>query len=419
MRRAAVTTLLVALLAGCGDSKPPAPAATETPTASGREARSDRQLLGRLLARRADALEAGDAAAYAATSTGEQRAVDRTAARNRRGLPIRNVDYDIDAAEVGARRAVLTGDASYTLPGSGRFTVERRIVARRRDGEWRVARERSRRDRFPWEVEPYAVQRLEHFTVLAPDGLDLGPLPQALADARAHLQARLTKPPLRRRYLVVVARDGERAEELTAFIRGTDRLAAITDAKVRDQGPAKQVEEVASLRLLVVLSNFATLNAVEQRQVLVHELTHAALTGVTSGRTPAWLNEGVALLLSEDRRVALAAQLVAGAQGRAARRSLTLTSLSEPDAIARLSGDAQTAAYAYASSAAHYIAARFGERRLLRLYEAFNDPEIRGADAARTTDAATRAVLRRPLSVLERDLRRWIVTRAVVDPFAP
>ena len=34
-------------------------------------------------------------------------------------------------------------------------------------------------------------------------------------------------------------------------------------------------------------------------------------------------------------------------------------------------------------------------------------------------DQAVRKVLGMPLSRLERDLRRWIVTRAVVDPFAP
>jgi hypothetical protein len=39
-----------------------------------------------------------------------------------------------------------------------------------------------------------------------------------------------------------------------------------------------------------------------------------------------------------------------------------------------------------------------------------------GADAA---DQAVRKVLDMPLTRLERDLRRWIVTRVVVDPFAP
>ena len=418
MRRAAALLAAVALIAGCGDDKPDAKPDTPPP-AGGRPAPDAREQLGELLTRRAEAFERGDVAAYAATAVGAQRRADRTAARNRRGLPIRDYDYHIDAADVGRSRAVLRGSASYALGKGERFSAQRRIVAVLRGGEWAVAREASRRDRFPWEIEPYRAERLEYFTVLAPADLDLGALPGALATARDALRARLTKPELRPRYLVVVARDGESAERLTTFIRGTDRLAAITDAKVRDDGPAKQVDQVISLRLLVVQSAFAALGPDEQQQVLVHELTHAALTPVTSGRTPAWLNEGIALLLSGDRRVGQAADLVAGGQGGSARRSLTLTGLSEPDAIARLSGESQTAAYAYASAAAHYVADRFGERRLLRLYEAFNDPRIRGQDAARTTDAATRATLRRPLAVLERDLRRWIVTRAVVEPFAP
>jgi hypothetical protein len=415
MRRVAL--LAAVLLAGCGDSQP-TPTNGLQPPVEGRPAPEARAEIGRLLTRRADALEASDAGAYASTSTGAQRAADRTALRNRRGLPLRDLDYDITSADVGKQRAVLRGTQSYAIPGGGTFSAQRRIVAVREDGGWRVAREGSARDRFPWEVEPYAESRAEHFTILAPVGIDLGVLATQLEQARDALGARLTKPELRPRHLVVVARDPESAQRLTAFIRGTGSLAAITDAKVRDAGPAKQVREVVSLRLLVVQSNFAQLAPEEQLQVLTHELTHAALTRVTSGRTPAWLNEGIALYLSGDRRVRESAELIAGADG-AARRALTLTALSGPDAIARLAGDEQTAAYAYASAAAHYVADRFGERRLLRLYQAFNDPQITGDGGPETVDAATRATLRRPLGVLERDLRRWIVTRAVVDPLAP
>ena len=96
------------------------------------------------------------------------------------------------------------------------------------------------------------------------------------------------------------------------------------------------------------------------------------------------------------------------------RRSLTLTALSQPDAIGRLSGKAQSAAYAYASAAAFYINDRFGRRKLLRLYDAFNREALAG-EGPELADQAVRAVLGMPLTRLERDLRRWIVTRAVVD----
>jgi hypothetical protein len=44
---------------------------------------------------------------------------------------------------------------------------------------------------------------------------------------------------------------------------------------------------------------------------------------------------------------------------------------------------------------------------------------VPGDGGVETADAALRAALDRPLARLERDLRRWIVTRAVVAPLSP
>jgi hypothetical protein len=87
--------------------------------------------------------------------------------------------------------------------------------------------------------------------------------------------------------------------------------------------------------------------------------------------------------------------------------------------VARRAGASQAAAYAYSSAAAHYIAARFGRKRLFELYRSFLDEGLPGAAGVEATDEATRRVLGRSLLGLERDLRRWIVTRAIVAPFAP
>ena len=147
-------------------------------------------------------------------------------------------------------------------------------------------------------------------------------------------------------------------------------------------------------------------------RVVTHELTHAGLAGVTSGRTPAWLLEGMALYVSEDRRVGEAAELIADATSPAARRALTLTGLSKPDAIARLHGDAQEAAYAYASAAAFYIVGRFGRRRYLDLYDDFNHETLTGRPGAEVTHHAVRRTLGLSLTQLERDLRGWIRTQS-------
>jgi hypothetical protein len=147
----------------------------------------------------------------------------------------------------------------------------------------------------------------------------------------------------------------------------------------------------------------------------------------TSGLTPSWLVEGLALYVSHDRRVGEAARLLqatvlgssAAPAARAAHRALALTALSTPDAIGRLAGPAQGAAYAYASSAAFYIAARYGRARLLRLYRAFAADDLPGAAGPAITDAAVRRVLGIRLANLERNLRRWIVTRALLFPGNP
>ena len=229
----------------------------------------------------------------------------------------------------------------------------------------------------------------------------------------------LVKGVLRRRYLVVVAGDAAQARQMTTGIRGVATLAAISDSAVREKGPADRVVQVASQRLVVVWPSFAPLDADGRRRVVAHELTHAALAGKTSGRTPGWLVEGIALYVSGDRRVGDAARYVAGDAGGVSRRALTLTGLSSPGAIGRLDGEGQSAAYAYSSAAAFYIAERFGRKRYLRLYDAFNDPKLTEPEGAELTAAAVRKTLGISLLDLERDLRRWIVTRAVVDPFAP
>jgi hypothetical protein len=283
-----------------------------------------------------------------------------------------------------------------------------------------VASVASRRQRTPWEVAPFSAARSAHFLVFAPRALATDGLADALEAGYRRMRSILAKGRLGRRYLVVVASDDRQARQMTTGIRGVATLAAISDAAVREEGPAERVAHVTSQRLLVVWPAFAPLDPDSRQRVVAHELTHAALARDTSGRTPSWLVEGVALYVSGDRRVADAAQLVAGSSlGPAARRALTLTGLSQPDAIARLGGDGQTAAYAYSSSAAFYIVSRFGRRRLFALYDAFNRKTLGGQGGSDLTDRALRSTLGIGLLVLERDLRRWIVTRAVVSPLAP
>ena len=423
MRRAVALAALAAAMAGCGGGDGSSgPKGTPAQGTEARKPPGDEALLKALLRRRARALQRGDARAYASTATGAQRAEDRRIARNASGLPLRAVRLTASEIDVDGRDAVLRVRSGYAVDGiRGRFDAERTLRAAKTGDGWRIRAESSRRRRHPWEVARFAAQRLPHFTVLAPAGLADDGLAEALESGYARMREILVSGRLRRRYLVVVAGDSRQARQMTSGIRGVATLAAISDTGVREAGEAERVVRVASQRLLVVWPAFAPLDADARGRVVAHELTHAALAGQTSGRTPSWLVEGIALYVSGDRRVAEAAQLVGDQVLNAseAGRSLTLTGLSRPDAIARLGGDGQTAAYAYSSAAAFYITARFGRERFLDLYDAFNEDALEGEPGAELTDRAVRRTLGVSLMKLERDLRRWIVTRAVVDPLAP
>jgi hypothetical protein len=369
----------------------------------------DRQLIERLLGVRARALGKGDGRALAATAAGSQRARDRRSARRVRGLGVTGVKLALQGIDVTGRRARLSARMSYTVRGiAGRFATDEQLTAAKANGRWRIREVAAKRGRPPWEVAPQRRVRSRHFVVWAPTAIDpaAGGLLDALEAGYARMREVLARGRLRKRYLVVVAGDTAQARALTAQIRGLASLAAITDTEVRQEGPAERVVEVASQRLLVVWPAFLGVGPESRRTVVAHELTHAAVARETSGRTPAWLVEGLALYVSEDRRDDEAARLVAEGSNREA---LSLTGLTDPDAIGTLGGSAQNAAYAYASAAAFYIVERYGQDALLDLYDAFNDEDIEGKGGDRAvSDAATRKVLGVSLRRLDRDLQRWI-----------
>jgi hypothetical protein len=408
-RAAAAALVLVAALAGC-DSKSRTPG-SPAQRSRGDRPPNDRTQLQTLLDRRAQALADGRPAAYAATAAGPQRARDRRAGRIAARLTVRDVRMQIRSVAVRGDRAVVRAGASWGIRGvRGTFVTERTLRAERRPGGWRITGVDDRRGRPPWEVGDYAQTRTGHFIVLAPPavGLDTAGLPATLSAGYDAIHAALPKVPLRRRYLVVVAPTARAAQALTVDIRGVAGLAAISDSAVRETGPAERVESVVSQRLLVVWPAFIALADEERRRVVAHELTHAVLAESTSGRTPAWLVEGIALLVSGDRRddqVAAALEGRAGEQGREAAEVFSLRALSPPGAIARLSGARQAGAYAYASAATYALAAAFGDRAVLRLYDAFNDESLRGPAGAGLVDRALRHVIGEGLAAFEARLR--------------
>jgi hypothetical protein len=365
----AVLVLLVVAGCGGGDDAPQRRAATPTAPihrADGdRTAPSDADLLRALMRDRAAALEAGDVDAYAGTSVARQRTRDRRAARRANRIRLRDVSLTPDVIDHTDNRARVRVHEDYSIAGvRSSFRTTQRYVAVRTGAGWRIRAVRGARGLPPWEVGVFAERRTRHFVVLAPPSVPVGEVVPALEAGYERIHDVLSRGDLRRRYLVVVARDATQARALTATIQGVETLTAIADAAIREEGPARAVAKVVSLRLLVDWGHFAALDPDGQRRVVTHELTHSALAGTTSGRTPAWLIEGAALYVSEDRRLAPPEPV--------------LRSLSKPNSISRLMGDAQAYAYAASSAAAFAIVDRYGRGRLFALYDAFNDPRLRG-----------------------------------------
>jgi hypothetical protein len=125
-------------------------------------------------------------------------------------------------------------------------------------------------------------------------------------------------------------------------------------------------------------------------------MTHTALNPDTSGRTPPWLIEGVAMYVSGDNRAEEARLRAAGAAA-----STTLRRLCRPNSIFRLTGSAQGAAYAWSSGAAEAIVARRGTEDLFRLYDAFNDSKFDGPSCAAIADRVMRRTIDMSLAELE------------------
>jgi hypothetical protein len=387
--------VVAALVAGCGGSgddpspTPPKAAESPAPTASANlTPASPQDEVLTLMHAREDALEAGDVAGYAATAAGAQRARDRRAARRAARLPLRNVVLDAEVVDERANRLTLAVDEAYSIAGvRSTYQSRRRVIARRTEDGWRISTVRGARGRPPWELAPFTARRTRHFVVLAPPRTPVGPLLQDLETGYRRMRTLLTGSQLRRRYLVLVAAGPDQAHALTSNIRGVETLTAIADAAIREAQPALAVTDVISLRLLVNWGRFAALDAAGRSRVITHELTHAALAGETSGRTPAWLVEGVAMYVSADRRLPPA--------------NANLAELSRPDAIGRLSGADQAAGYATSSAAAFALAERYGRRRLLALYDAFNDRKLRGAPGPRLVNRALRRELGITIGELE------------------
>ena len=371
---------------------------------------ADEQAIAALVRRRAESLAGGRTAAYSAPATGARRRRDAADARRADRIGVRAVRVERLRVRIRGGRAVAPIRLSYRLDRlPGRWTYARVLRLRRTERGWRVAAVRSRALRPPWELAGYRRIDARHFSVFAPRGVDPAEVALEATLEQAHATIRRRLPGrTARRYPVFVADNFDDMAAMTPGIRDVGRLIAITDLSVRTSGPAQRVTEVVGARILIPWPSFRALDPATRERVLTHELAHAVLAPATSGRAPAWLQEGIALYVSGDRRTATAAASLPATAGASSRRSSALARLARPDAMAALAGRELSAAYALSSSTAHYIAATFGSDTLLDLLAAFGDESLEGGPGRSLTDRATRRVLGIGVRRLERDVGTWL-----------
>ena len=349
----------------------------------------------RLLAERARALEARDRKALAATAAAGQRVRDRKAAANLEELPLEQVRLEPLDVRIAGEKATMGAGMSYRIKGASRpFLTTRKLSARKTGDGWKVTRDVAPRDALPWEVDRYTASVGERVVLLTPPGVEPGPLLPGLQSAYRKIARDLPARDLPDRVLVIAAEDAGQVKQLDGKGIAGGVVAMASVAVDYKPGGALEVQRVLAQRMTLVMDRYATMPAQEREWTLAHEMVHTAMNPDTSGRTPQWLIEGVALYVSGEDLSAYAPAV------EAAGERPSLVALSRRNALGKLDADGQSAAYVVASAAAEEIAARKGNKGLFRFYEAFNDSRITGPPGPRTTDK----VLRKSVGMTLREL---------------
>ncbi len=269
----ALCLLLVALVA-CGGRTAADPA------------RADVQ---RVLDRRAAAVLAHDAAAYARTGTG-------TGLEQLSALPLAAWSYRVRDVERSGDTATADVELRYRVDGYDRGPVTAgRTVRLSRDGTggtWAVDSDRPAKEsgQQPWDQGAVEVVRGTHSLVLGV-GQSTAMLRRFadLADRAVPAVADAWDGDWSRRVVVVVPRSVEGMAGLLGSPASSYRgIAAVTTGETggREHAPAD--------RIIVNPDAYGLLGSLGKQVVLTHETTHVATRADTTSATPLWLSEGYA-----------------------------------------------------------------------------------------------------------------------------
>jgi hypothetical protein len=374
--------------------------------AAGRAARV--AAIREVLARRASAVTAHDAAGWRSTLDPEHPAFVRRQMqvfRNLRRVPFASWDYDFDASRSlnPNRRTARYGVQTYA-PADLTLEYRLRGFDRRatslsqyptfvlRSTGWYLTSFddfRSRGDRSStdlWDYGPVVVVRTP--TVLVLGHPSARPLMDGIATEVAADIPRVSAVwghHWTERAVVLVPSTQRELGRVVDDYGDLDNIAAVATAEV--QIGSGRPDPVGN-RIGINPANWPKLSLLGRRIVLTHELTHVATRAVTSAATPMWLAEGFAdyigYLGSGVPSTFVAQDLAAAVRKGTAPRHLPMPN-SFDGANSRLS-----LAYEGAWMACRLIAQQWGQSALVRLYAAVAHSHL---DPATALDLTLRRVL--------------------------
>ncbi|GAA2601918.1 hypothetical protein GCM10010424_60910 [Streptomyces lienomycini] len=319
----------------------------------------------RVLDRRAAAVLAHDATAYARTGTA-------TGFGNLGAIPLAEWSYRVNQVDRAGDTATARVELRYRVEGYDRGAVATgRTVRLSRDGtagRWSVDSDRPAKEsgQQPWDQGAVEVVRGEHSLVLGV-GQSTAALRSfaGLADRAVPAVSDAWDGDWARRVVVVVPRSLEGMAGLLGSPASSYRgIAAVTTGETggREHAPAD--------RVVVNPDAYGLLGDLGKQVVLTHETTHVATRSDTTSATPLWLSEGYADWVgyrgTGRAPTQSAPELTRGvSEGRTPGRL-------PADEDFGFTADADELARAYESGwlACRMIAAQWGEDRLNALYRA-------------------------------------------------
>lgn len=268
-----LAVLLLVLLVGCGGR----------PATDGGRAE-----VQRVLDRRAAAVLAHDATAYAATG-------DPAGYTRLRAVPLAAWSYRVTAVRPGGDGAEADAELSYRVEGHDRgpVTVARTLrLTRDAAGRWNVAAEEPARESGQqlWDQGTVTAVRGARSLVLGVgrSGEQLRTF-AGLADRAVPAVSQAWGTDWARRVVVLVPESLDGMAALLGSPASSYRgIAAVTTGKTggRTDAPAD--------RVIVNPDAFGLLGPVGRQVVFTHETTHVATRADTNAATPLWLSEGYA-----------------------------------------------------------------------------------------------------------------------------